>query len=224
MYKNRAPPVIDRKVRVGMDNKQKILNLLAEQIPSVSPTLLFGNPFELMIAVILSAQCTDIQVNKTTAKLFEKYQTPQDFAALSQSGLAKEIRGCGLYRNKSRHIIETSKILIAKHGGKVPDNLADLQALPGVGRKTANVILSQAYGQPTFPVDTHVFRVSRRLGFSSGKTPLQVEKDLLELLPPIQRGVWHLRLIDFGRSTCMARSPRCDSCVVREYCPHLSSK
>lgn len=189
-------------------------------MPAVQTTLHFGNPFELMIAVMLSAQCTDVQVNKTTSGLFRKYRTPEDFAVLSQDELEQEIKGCGLYRNKSRHIIATANLLLDKHQGQVPDNRADLMALPGVGRKTANVILSQAFDQPTFPVDTHVFRVSRRLGLSAGRTPLQVEKDLLTLIPD-HRKEWHLRLINFGRTTCLARNPRCHSCVVQAHCHYF---
>ncbi|AGL01859.1 endonuclease III [Desulfoscipio gibsoniae DSM 7213] len=179
----------------------------------------FRNPFELLIAVILSAQCTDKQVNKTTAGLFEKYKTPQDFAVLSQQQLADEIKGCGLYRNKSLHIIKTCKILSERYGGRVPDNLVDLEALPGVGRKTANVVLNLAFGKPTFPVDTHVYRVARRLGLSFGNTPRRVERDLTDLIPEAERGIWHHRLIHFGRSCCTARNPICIDCVVAQYCP-----
>ncbi|MFA7468662.1 MAG: endonuclease III, partial [Desulfotomaculaceae bacterium] len=124
-----------------------------------------------------------------------------------------------LYRNKSRHIIETSRILLEKFGGLVPDKLEDLESLPGVGRKTANVVLSVAFGIPAFPVDTHIFRVTRRLGLSNGKNPFEVEQDLTRLLPANELGVWHHRLIHFGRSTCAARKPDCSNCVVRLYCP-----
>jgi endonuclease-3 len=178
----------------------------------------FRNPFELLIAVILSAQCTDKQVNKTTASLFEKYKTPQEFAVLSQQQLADEIKGCGLYRNKSLHIIKTCKILAERYRGRVPDHFIDLQALPGVGRKTANVVLNLAFGKPTFPVDTHVYRVARRLGLSYGSTPRRVEKDLTDLIPVTERGIWHHRLIHFGRSCCTARNPNCADCVVAQYC------
>ncbi len=178
----------------------------------------FNNAFELLIAVILSAQCTDKQVNKTTESLFKKYKTPQDFIALSQYQLADEIKSCGLYRNKSLNIIKMCKILMKRFGGKVPGNFIDLQALPGVGRKTANVVLNLAFGQPTFPVDTHVYRVARRLGLSSGNTPRMVEKDLTDLIPVTDRGTWHHRLIHFGRTFCTARNPKCADCVVAQYC------
>ncbi|WP_347491325.1 endonuclease III [Desulfoscipio sp. XC116] len=192
--------------------------MLAEHLPHVEPTLHFNNSFELLIAVILSAQCTDKQVNRTTADLFEKYKTPRDFAVLPQQQLADDIKGCGLYRNKSLHIIKTCKILTERYGGKVPNNFNDLQALPGVGRKTANVVLNLAFGKPTFPVDTHVYRVARRMGLSYGNTPRRVEKDLLDLIPANERGVWHHRIIHFGRSVCTARTPHCADCVVAGYC------
>ncbi len=178
----------------------------------------YSNPFELLIAVILSAQCTDKQVNKTTEVLFEKYKTPQDFAVLSQYQLADEIKGCGLYRNKSLNIIKTCKILSERYGGRVPGKFIDLQSLPGVGRKTANVVLNLAFGQPTFPVDTHVYRVARRLGLSFGNTPRMVEKSITDLIPMAERGAWHHRLIHFGRTVCTARNPKCADCVVSQYC------
>jgi len=138
--------------------------------------------------------------------------------------LAREIRGCGLHRNKSLHIIKTCRLLEEKYGGQVPEDPAVLQSLPGVGRKTANVVLNVAFGKPTFPVDTHIFRVARRLGLSSSSTPLRVEKDLTRLIPPAERGVWHHRLISFGRSTCSARNPKCHECTVNRYCRHSKKK
>lgn len=183
------------------------------------PTLRYGNPFQLLVAVILSAQCTDQRVNMTTERLFARYKTPEDFASLRPEALAEEIRGCGLYHNKSRHIIETSRILVEKFESRVPDNQADLESLPGVGRKTANVVLSVAFGRPAFPVDTHIFRVSRRLGLSGGKNPRQVEDDMTRLFPAGELGAWHHRLIHFGRTTCTARKPACGSCALKNYCP-----
>lgn len=197
---------------------------MAKHIPNAGPTLHFTNPFELLIAVILSAQCTDVRVNKTTARLFARYKTPEDFASLTQEHLAKEIRGCGLHRNKSLHIIKTCRMLVEKYGGIVPDNPTELQSLPGVGRKTANVVLNIAFGKPTFPVDTHIYRISRRLGLSRGSTPRQVEKDLIEIIPVSERGIWHHRLISFGRSTCTARNPQCHTCIIKNYCLHVKVK
>ncbi|SFF97144.1 DNA-(apurinic or apyrimidinic site) lyase /endonuclease III [Desulfotomaculum arcticum] len=207
-----------------MSNKQEILKILIRELPDTGPTLNFNNTFELLLAVILSAQCTDKQVNKTTANLFSKYQTPEDFACLAPEQLEQEIKGCGLYRNKSLHIIKTSRILVEKYGGKVPDNLLALQSLPGVGRKTANVVLNIAYQKPTFPVDTHVFRVSRRLGLSGGNTSFQVEKDLIKLIPEQERGSWHHRLIQFGRTICTSRGPKCDHCPVEKFCKYQQGK
>ena len=204
-------------------NSKTILKLLAEHIPTAAPTLHYSNPFELLVAVMLSAQCTDRRVNITTARLFTRYRAPGDFAALEPKNLAEEIRDCGLYRNKSRHIIETSRILLDKFDGQVPDNLKDLESLPGVGRKTANVVLSVAFGVPAFPVDTHIFRVTRRMGLSHGKNPFQVEQDLTRLIPAGELGIWHHRLIHFGRSTCTARKPDCENCAVRLYCPGCMS-
>jgi len=205
-------------------HKQKIISLLEGHIPLAGPNLHFKNAFELLIAVILSAQCTDKQVNKTTTRLFAKYKTPQDFASLSNEQLAEEIKECGLYRNKSRHIIKTASKLVKNYNGKIPDSLLELQSLPGVGRKTANVVLNLAFGKPTFPVDTHIYRISRRLGLSNGNTPRQVERDLVSIIPEIERGVWHHRLIEFGRTTCIARSPRCSSCIVQDYCQYHKNK
>ncbi|MCG8401275.1 MAG: endonuclease III [Firmicutes bacterium] len=196
-----------------------ILNILSEQISGGGPTLHFNNPFELLVAVILSAQCTDRRVNITTSRLFTRYNTPSDFAALDPDQLADAIRACGLYRNKSRHIIQTARILVEKYGGRVPDSLGELEALPGVGRKTANVILNVAFGKPALPVDTHIFRVARRLGLSRGKNVRRVEDDLTRLLPADELGLWHHRLIQFGRTTCTARKPDCKGCAVKEYCP-----
>ncbi|MCL2338009.1 MAG: endonuclease III [Firmicutes bacterium] len=196
-----------------------MLALLAGHIPYAGPTLNYGSPFELLVAVILSAQCTDVRVNMVTARLFAHYRTPGDFAALEQEFLAEAIKDCGLYRNKSRHIIDTARILLERFGGLVPNNLAELESLPGVGRKTANVVLSVAFGLPAFPVDTHIFRVTRRLGLTKGKNPLQVEQDLTGLLPAAELGDWHHRLIHFGRTTCTARKPDCVNCVVRTLCP-----
>ncbi len=207
-----------------MVKKEKILQQLASDIPYAGPTLQFRSPFQLLIAAMLSAQCTDKQVNKITARLFAKYSKPEEFAALDQEQLAAEIRGCGLHRTKSLHIIQACRKLVEKYGGRVPDTLAELQSLPGVGRKTANVVLSQAFGKPAFPVDTHIYRVSRRLGLSAGNTPRQVEKDLTGLLPANDFGVWHHRLIAFGRSTCTARKPRCTSCSVALYCAYRQHK
>jgi len=201
-----------------------ILDRLAEAYPEAATDLKFSTPFELMVAVILSAQSTDAQVNKITAKLFNKYRTPEDFARLTPDRLANEIKGCGLFRNKSKFIVEASRILVERYGGQVPENREELEQLPGVGRKTANVILGVAFGQHTFPVDTHVHRLARRLGFSSGKSPEQTEQDLCSLIPPERWQPAHHQIIYHGRRVCDARKPRCGDCCIRDLCPAAGIK
>lgn len=203
-----------------------ILDRLAGLYPGARTELRYGNTFQLLVAVMLSAQCTDRQVNKITASLFEKYGSPEDFAALEWEELARHIKGCGLYRNKSRNIVNTSRILVEKYGSRVPDKREDLEHLPGVGRKTANVVLNIAFNKPVMPVDTHVHRISRRLGLSSGKTAAAVEKDLTGIVPADRLGEAHHCLILHGRKVCRARSPRCGECVLWDICPQnqLSSR
>jgi len=168
--------------------------------------------------VILSAQCTDQQVNRITDSLFKKYNTPRDFAALTPEELAGEIKGCGLYRNKSKYIVEASRKILELHDGQVPETREELQALPGVGRKTAGVVLGIAYGGSVLPVDTHVYRVARRLGLSGAGHPEKVEEDLVKCLAPHQRMDAHHRLIAHGRATCRARKPACGDCCLKELC------
>lgn len=199
----------------------EVLYILEQIYPKAQTALNFATPFELLVAVMLSAQCTDERVNKTTSRLFKKYHTPEDFARLNIETLADEIRSCGLYRNKSKNIIATSKILVEKYNSTVPNNLEELQKLPGVGRKTANVVLSVAFNQPTLAVDTHVFRVSQRLGLSTGKNPLQTEDELLEQIPPNMRRDAHHRIIYHGRKVCKARSPNCRECALQHLCTHV---
>ncbi|GAW91568.1 endonuclease III [Calderihabitans maritimus] len=198
---------------------QKILSVLEELYPEARTALNFSNPFELLVATVLSAQCTDRQVNRVTAKLFRKYKTPGDYANLSPEELETHIKSCGLYRNKARNIIALARMLEDKYGGQVPASLKELVKLPGVGRKTANVILSNAFGQPAMAVDTHVFRVARRLGLARGHTPLQVEKELQKKIPVHLWSGTHHRLIQLGRNICRARSPKCPSCPLSAWCP-----
>ncbi len=179
---------------------------------------MFRTPFELLVAAILSAQCTDKQVNRITARLFKKYNKPQDFACLKPEELAEEIKGCGLYRNKSRFIIESAREIIKSHGGRVPMTRSELEALPGVGRKTAGVIIGVAYGGSALPVDTHVFRVARRLGLSAARDPVKVEGDLAACVPPEERMPFHHRLIFHGREICSARKPLCHKCCLKNHC------
>ena len=180
----------------------------------------FNNPFELLVAAILSAQCTDRQVNKITSSLFKKYKTPRDFAELTPEELAREIKGCGLYRSKSKYIVEASRKILELHDGQVPGTREELQALPGVGRKTAGVVFGIAYGGSALPVDTHVYRVPRRLGLSRARHPEKVEEDLVKYLEPHQRMDAHHLLIAHGRNTCRARKPACGDCCLKELCPY----
>lgn len=196
-----------------------IFDLLKQLYPDAGTELVFSDPFQLLVSVILSAQCTDKQVNKVTGKLFTKYRTPADFAKLTPEALAEEIKECGLFRNKSKNIVATSKMLVERFQGEVPDDIDMLQTLPGVGRKTANVIAIVAFGKPAMPVDTHVFRLARRLGLSKGKTPEAVEKDLVALIPPENLGDAHHQLILHGRRVCRARNPLCADCLLHIHCP-----
>lgn len=195
-----------------------IIKLLAESYRDAGTSLVFKTPFELLVAAILSAQCTDKQVNRITARLFKKYNKPQDFARLTPEELGEEIKGCGLYRNKSRFIVESARVIIKSHGGCVPTTRSELEALPGVGRKTAGVIIGVAYGGSALPVDTHVFRVARRLGLSAARDPVKVEADLAACVPPDERMPFHHRLIFHGREICSARKPSCHKCCLKDYC------
>lgn len=197
--------------------------MLEQCYPDAGTSLVFKTTFELLVAAVLSAQCTDKQVNRITARLFKKYNKPQDFARLTPEELGEEIKGCGLYRNKSRFIIESSRKIIKEHGGSVPVTRNELEALPGVGRKTAGVITGVAYGGSALPVDTHVFRVSRRLGLSAARDPVKVEEGLAAFVPPEERMPFHHRLIFHGREICRARKPLCQRCCLKDYCSfHVS--
>ena len=186
--------------------------------PMPQTELQFTSVFELLAAVLLSAQATDVSVNKATRRLFPLAGTPQQMLALGEAAVAEQIRTIGLYRNKAKHLLQTCAILVDRHGGQVPRQRAALEALPGVGRKTANVVLNVAFGEPTNAVDTHVFRVSNRTGLAPGKTPLAVELQLDKRVPPPFRRDAHHWLILHGRYVCVARSPRCDVCSVRPWC------
>jgi endonuclease-3 len=200
------------------ENAAKILSRLEMAYPEAGSALKFKTPFELLVAVILSAQCTDQQVNRITGPLFAKYHTPGEFAALAPEELAEEIKGCGLYRNKSRYIVEASRQILVKHGGMVPETRKESEALPGVGKKTAGVVLGVAFGGSALPVDTHVFRVARRLGLTEAKEPARVEEDLSKLIPAHKRMAAHHWLIAHGRTTCQARKPACGDCNLKEFC------
>ncbi|MEO7243807.1 MAG: endonuclease III [Rubrivivax sp.] len=191
---------------------------LAAANPTPQSELIYTSVFELLAAVLLSAQATDVSVNRATRHLFVVAPTPQRMLALGVDGVAAHIRSIGLYRTKARHLVESSRLLIERHGGRVPRERSALEALPGVGRKTANVVLNVAFGEPTMAVDTHIFRVSNRTGLARGATPLAVELGLLARVPPRYRVHAHHWLILHGRYVCLARRPRCEVCSVRADC------
>lgn len=205
---------------MNREKRAEIFRRLRAENPHPTTELEYTTPFELLVAVILSAQATDVGVNKATRRLFPAASTPAAIAALGEAGLKEHIKTIGLFNSKAKNIIETCRILLERHGGEVPRDRASLEALPGVGRKTANVVLNTAFGEPTIAVDTHIFRVSNRAGIAPGKTPLEVEKRLLRLVPAEYRKDAHHWLILHGRYTCLARKPRCGSCVIEDLCEY----
>lgn len=206
-----------------MPETDKIFSILDETFPNARCELEFGSVFELLVAVILSAQCTDRRVNVVTRELFKTADTPEAFAAMKQEELEKTIYSCGFYRNKAKNIIAAAKA-ITERGGEVPNSFDELLKLPGVGRKTANVVYDVGFGGDGIPVDTHVFRVSNRLGIAPGKTPREVEDKLLEIIPEGNRNRAHHQLIFLGRYRCKAISPQCDDCPLNEYCNYFHDK
>jgi len=200
----------------------KILEILEKLHAVPTPKLGFETPFQLLIASILSAQCTDTLVNRTTAHLFKKYSNPEDFARLTPKELEKEIRSCNYYRTKARHIIAACKMLLEQFHGQVPQDREALMQLPGVGRKCANVILAFSMGKQAIPVDTHVFRVANRLGLAKGRDPRRTEESLMKNLPVEKWIPAHEWLIDHGRRVCKAQKPRCEICELKEYCEHYA--
>lgn len=205
-----------------MNTKKRtaIYSTLRERTPAPTTELNYMNPFELLIAVILSAQATDISVNKATDKLYPVACTPEAILALGVDGLKPYIRTIGLYNSKAENIIKTCRLLIEKHSSEVPRSREDLEALPGVGRKTANVILNTAFGEPTIAVDTHIFRVANRTGLAKGKTPLEVERRLTRMTPDEFKQDAHHWLILHGRYVCKARTPLCGECSIIEWCEY----
>jgi len=188
--------------------------------PNPTTELKYRTPYELLVAVVLSAQATDKSVNLATAALFEKYDTPEKMAKLGVSGLERYIKTIGLYRNKAKNVVELSRLLVEKHGGQVPTTREELEALPGVGRKTANVVLNTAFGQPTVAVDTHIFRVANRTNIAPGKDPREVEDRLVKFTPPEFLKNAHHWLILHGRYICIARKPGCPECLIRDLCEY----
>ena len=206
-------------MRVTKKIREKQLEILEETYRGAKPELHFSNSFELLIAVILSAQCTDKRVNITTARLFKKAATPAAIVALGVSGLEEEIKDCGLFRNKAKNIMATCRTLVEEFGGEVPSDYDTLLKLPGVGRKTANVVTSVAFGRPAIAVDTHVFRIANRLKLAVGETPLAVEKGLMKVIPREKWSAAHHWLIYHGRRVCKANRPLCGECPLADVCP-----
>ena len=193
---------------------------LKAHTPEPRTELKYGNRFQLLISVLLSAQATDVSVNKATRELYKKVKTPQAMVELGEAGLKEYIKTIGLYNTKAKNVILSSQQLIEKHNGRVPNKREALEALPGVGRKTANVVLNTAFGEPTIAVDTHIFRVANRTGLAPGKNVLQVEKKLLKNVPKEFMLDAHHWLILHGRYTCVARKPRCGACVIEDLCSY----
>lgn len=206
------------KERLNREETKEVIEMLLRTYPDAKAELNFSNPFELLIATILSAQTTDVQVNKVTESLFKEYRTPEDFLKMSEDELMEKIKSIGFYRNKSKNILATCKILVEKYGGKVPDVIEELMELPGVGRKTANVVISNAFGKDAIAVDTHVFRVSNRIGIAKSDDVLDTEKQLMENIEKYMWSKAHHLLIFHGRRICKARKPQCNKCPLTEYC------
>ncbi|GBE39662.1 MAG TPA: endonuclease III [Nitrospirae bacterium] len=201
-----------------MVDAKEIAKLLLKKYPDPKVALSYSSPFQLVIATILSAQCTDVRVNEVTTSLFKKYMSVNDFARADLRGLERDIRPTGFYKNKAKAIRESCRMIVKEFNGKVPDSMEELRTLPGVGRKTANVILGSAFGKQTIAVDTHVLRVSNRLGIAHSKNPDKVEAELVRQLPHGILRSFNLALILHGRETCKARKPQCSECVLYSEC------
>lgn len=205
---------------MNAQKRRAIFTRLRQANPEPTTELNFTTPFELLIAVVLSAQATDKGVNHATKELFKVANTPQAILQLGETGLKRYIKTIGLYNSKARNIVKAARVLVDRHGAKVPDNREALEALPGVGRKTANVILNTAFGRPTIAVDTHVFRVANRTGIAPGRTVIEVEEKLLNVVPKEFKQNAHHWLILHGRYICLARRPRCEACIIEDLCEY----
>jgi len=214
----------DADMMGNMENNERILELLERNYQGAQSALHFQNAYELLTATILAAQCTDVRVNMVTKDLFKKYPDAFSLAEAELSELSDIIHSCGFYSTKSKNLKATAKILVEQHDGQVPADMEALTRLPGVGRKTANVVLSNAFGIPGLAVDTHVFRVSNRLGLARANTPEKVEEQLCALIPREKWGEAHHWLIHHGREVCHARKPDCENCVLSGLCPWLAEK
>ena len=208
-----------REIMRKKERVEKILDWFRENMPVAESELDFENPYQLIVAVILSAQCTDKRVNMHTPAFFIRFPNPQMLAEGTFEEVLELIKSISFPNNKAKHLLGMAKMLVEEFGGEVPQEVEQLEKLPGVGRKTANVVASVIYNKPVIAVDTHVFRVSHRLGFSNGKTPLEVEKDLNKLIPLEERAIAHHWIILHGRYVCTARKPKCGGCPLREWCP-----
>lgn len=211
-------------MRVTKKIKAEQIAILGQVYKDTKPALKFRNPFELLVAVILSAQCTDVRVNITTERLFAKTPCPQDIVDMGLPALEQEIKDCGLFRNKAKNIMATCEILVREFDSKVPEDFDTLLKLPGVGRKTANVVTSIAFDRPAIAVDTHVFRVANRLKLAVGETPLEVEEGLMKAIPKELWSQAHHWLIWHGRRVCKARRPLCGECPLGEVCPSMGKE
>lgn len=204
-----------------MKKTSEILDILEEHYGEMGCALNFNSPFELLVATMLSAQTTDITVNKATDVLFKKYNKPEEFAVLQPDELEPYVKTCGFYKTKAQNIIRTSRIIVSEFGGRVPETLEELTSLPGVGRKTANVVLSNAFGIPAFAVDTHVFRVSNRIGLAKSDNVEETEQQLMKRVPREYWSKAHHWLIWHGRKVCDARKPKCEICPVSQMCKYF---
>ncbi len=209
---------------VVMKNFDLLFEKLEEEHPNAKCELLYSSPFELLVAVILSAQCTDKRVNETTRKLFQEMNTPNQFAEIEQSQLEKKIYSCGFYRNKAKNLIGCSKSIVENFDGNVPNNVDELMTLDGVGKKTANVVFSEAFGGDAIAVDTHVSRVANRLGLAKSKNPLEIEEELKKLFPKEKWSRLHHLMIFHGRYTCHSQKPDCKNCSLFDFCTYDKKK
>lgn len=208
-----------------MEKVKEIIKILEKQYPEAKTALIFENPFQLLVATILSAQTTDAQVNKITPALFKKFKTPQDFASAPLEEIEKMIKSVNFYRNKAKNIKKLCEVLVKEYNGKVPDKMDQLLKLPGVARKTANVVLSQAFGKAEgIVVDTHVRRISQRLGFTKNTDPVKIEQDLMKIIPKEKWIDFPFRLIMFGREICKAKNPKCQECSIQDFCNYYKGK
>lgn len=201
------------------ERARKVVDALKEYYPDAKCSLTYDKPYELLISVRLSAQCTDARVNMVTPELFSKYPTLESIADANVEDICNIIRSCGLYKTKGQDIVAMCRMIRDEFGGELPDSIEQLIRLPGIGRKTANLIMGDVYGKPAVVVDTHCIRINGRLGFCEGKDPVKIEKVLREILPPEESSDYCHRIVQYGRDICTARSPKCGECVLAQYCP-----